>query len=93
MLGLLPDSTVDKFFATFLYETLFSARKLVARHWMQATPPTFQAWVTEIHLNLPYKKVLYRLGCPTKYNKVWDRWLNLSDTCNKLGLDPGPNGQ
>lgn len=81
LMGLLPDVKINQFLATFLYETLFSARKLVAKNWMRNTPPTIQAWIREINLNLPYKKVIYRhRGCSAKYNKVWDRWLDTPDT-------------
>lgn len=76
---------IDKSLATFLYETLFSARKLVAKYLMRNTPPpTVQAWIGEINSNLPYKKVIYRhRGCPAKYNKVWDRLLDVPDTCSE----------
>lgn len=40
LLGLLPDSDVDKYQAIFVYETLFLARKVITKVWMQAAPPT-----------------------------------------------------
>lgn len=83
VLGLLPDITIDKFSAIFLYETLFCARKLVARHWMRAIPPTFQDWIKVVNTSLPYKKVIYKhRGCPAKYNKIWDKWLDNTNTCD-----------
>lgn len=44
LMGLLPDPDIDTVLAIFLYETLFSARKIVAWNWMQAIPPTIQRW-------------------------------------------------
>lgn len=83
LMGLLPDVTINQFLATFLYETLFSAWKLLAKCWMRNTP-TIHAWIGEINSTLPYKKVIYRhRGCPAKYHKVWDRWLDTPDTITK----------
>lgn len=82
LLGLLPDATMDRFLAIFLSETLFCARKLVAKHWMRTISPTIRAWVGEVNASLSYKKVLYRhRGCPAKYHKIWDRWLDNTNTC------------
>lgn len=90
LLGILPDVNMEKFLATFLYETLFCARKVIARHWMRANSPTIQAWIDEINKTLPYKRVLYsHRGCPAKYNKIWDRWLNSSETCVELLIEYG----
>lgn len=82
ILGLLPDVTIDKFTATFIYESLFCARKLVAKHWMRASPPTFRDWIKMVNLSLPYKKVIYKhRGCPAKYNRIWDKWIDNTNTC------------
>ena len=82
LLGIFPTDT-DKFTKIFLHESLFSARKIIARKWMRQTPPTFPEWKAEINMTLPYKKCVYiNRACPDKYYKIWDRWLNESATCN-----------
>ena len=82
LLGLLPELDADKHLLTFLHETLFLARKVVARVWMQALPPTVQCWKKEVNDALPYKKLIYvHRGCPLKYEKVWGRWLTDGETC------------
>lgn len=82
LLGLLPDLDAHKPLCTFLHETLFMARKVVARNWMQALPPTSQCWKKEISDTLPYKKLIYvHRGCPLKYEKAWSRLLADGETC------------
>lgn len=56
LLVLLSDAEVDKFQATFIYETLILAWKAVAGSWMQALPPTMQKWKRDINATLPFKK-------------------------------------
>lgn len=81
LLGLFADTT-DKYTKTFLHKMLFSARKVIARNWMRPLPPRFAEWKVEINNTLPYKKFIYaNRGCPAKYNKIWDHWLQDSDTC------------
>lgn len=71
ILGLLPDTDIDKFHATFIYETLFIARKVIAQAWMQTLPPTVLSWKRDINNTLPYKKLIYtHRGCTQKYSKV-----------------------
>lgn len=59
LLGLLPDTDVDKYLAIFLYKTLFLARKVIAKAWMQAEPPTLQNWKKDMNDTLPYRKLIY----------------------------------
>lgn len=67
LLGLLPDVDIDKSIAVFVRETLYMARKTIAKTWMQPTPPTFQTWLREINIALPYKKLICEhRGCPHK---------------------------
>lgn len=81
LLGIFPD-VLDKFTMIFLHETLFSARKIIARQWMRSEPPQLVDWKRDINTTLPYKKFLYiNRGCPNKYNRIWDRWLQESTTC------------
>lgn len=82
LLGLLPVSEEEKYLSIFLQETLFTARMQIAQLWLRPTSPTTQQWKRAVNLTLPYKKVLYtHHGCPGKYHKIWDRWLNESSTC------------
>lgn len=59
LLGLFPEEETDKFTRHFLYETLFTGSKIIARNWIQAAAPTLLAWIAEINNTLPYKKVVY----------------------------------
>lgn len=82
LLGIFTD-TVDKFTKIFLHEALFSVRKIIARKWMRPSPPSFAEWKIEVNATLPYKKYIYiNRGCAAKYNKIWDRWLQESETCS-----------
>lgn len=84
LLGLLPDIDVDKYQAIFIYETLFLARKVIAKVWMQALPPTLQGWKREINTTLPYRKMIHmHRGHPQKFASVWDRWLEDGETCTQ----------
>lgn len=60
LLGILLD-TIDKYTKIFLHETLFSARKIVAKKWMRQTPPKIVEWKLEVNNTLPYKKCVYIL--------------------------------
>lgn len=71
LLGIFPEPELDKFTKIFLLETLFSARKVIARVSM----------IVEVNNTLPYKKLVYtHRGCPSKYDKIWERWLKASET-------------
>lgn len=68
ILGILPDADLDTFFATFLQEIFFSARKLIAKSWLHAHIPTLQEWIVEVNTTLRYKRLLYRhRRCPAKF--------------------------
>lgn len=65
-----------KFLYTFLQELLFMARLLIAQTWLRALPPTIQDWIAAVKAVLMYMKELYtHRGCPAKYSKIWDTWL------------------
>lgn len=82
LLGLIPVSKNEKYLTIFLQETLFTARMQIAQLWLRPVSPTFQQWKRAINLTLPYKRVLYsHRGCPGKFNKIWNRWVNDSSTC------------
>lgn len=82
LLGLLPISEEEKYLATFLQEALFTAHMQIAQLWLRASSPTIQQWKRTVNITLPYKKVLYlHRGCPGKCNKIWDRWVDDSSTC------------
>lgn len=55
LLGIFPDPEVNKFTKLFLHETLFSARKVIARARMRPNPPEFLQWLIEVNVLL-YKK-------------------------------------
>lgn len=76
ILGIFPE-VLNKFTQTFLQETLFSAKK-----WMRPKPPNMVEWKREVNATLQYKKFLYsHRGCPNKYNRIWDKWLQEPTTC------------
>lgn len=82
LLGLLPDADVDKYLAIFISESLFLARKVIAKVWMQAVPPTLQNWKKDINDTLPYRKMMYtHRGRPQKFSSIWDHWLEDGETC------------
>lgn len=82
LLGILSDPEINKFQKVFVHETLFSARKVIARAWMRPNPPEFPHWLAEVNNTLPYKKLIYiHRGCPLKYEQIWDRWTQSPDTC------------
>lgn len=82
LLGIFPDPS-DKFTKIFLQETLFSGRKIIARRWMRSTPLEIKEWMADINVTLPYKRFLYiNRGCPDKFNRIWDRWVQDSETCS-----------
>lgn len=58
LLGIFPDPEIDKFTKIFLQETLFLARRVIARKWMRHTPPTIAEWITDVNGSLPYKKFI-----------------------------------
>lgn len=49
---------------------------------MRPDPPELAHWITEVNTVLPYKKLIYaHRGCPTKYEKIWEKWLKAPETC------------
>lgn len=85
LLGICPDPDSDKFHIIFLKETLFIARLLIARKWLRIETPTIQEWIAAVNIVLPYKKEIYaHIGCPSKYEKIWNSWLGNSTTCNSI---------
>lgn len=84
LLGIHPESDMNKCIKIFLNETLFSARKVIARQWMRTNPPEFSAWLIEVN-SIRYKKLIYtHRGCPAKYGKIWDRWLQAPETLDRI---------
>lgn len=79
LLGIYPEPEMNKFTKIFLNETLFSERKVLARQWMRTDSAEFSTWVAEVNNSLPYKTYKHR-GCPSKFNKIWDRWLQAAET-------------
>lgn len=82
LLGIFPEPELDTFTKIFLNETLFSAKKFIARVWMRPNPPELSYCIAEVNNALPYKKLIYsHRGCPSKYERIWDRWLKAPETC------------
>lgn len=48
LLGIFPDADTDKYTKTFMQETLFSARKTIAKLWMRQVPPSLTGKLTLI---------------------------------------------
>lgn len=49
--------------------------------WLRVLPPTVQERMAAVNPILPYKKVLHaNRGCPNKYHKIWDKWLETVST-------------
>ena len=82
LLGLVPDVDVDKYQNIFMCESLFVARKVVAKAWMRERAPTLEDWKREVNTTLPYRRMIYiQRGHPQKFSIVWDRWLADGETC------------
>lgn len=43
----------------FLHETLFQARKLIAKNWMNDHIPSLSHWNCSVNISLQYKKNIY----------------------------------
>lgn len=57
------------------------ATELIARMWLQASPPTVREWTLAVKLSLACKKVIYvHRKCPAKYHKIWEWWLDVAST-------------
>lgn len=75
VLGILDVPDVSGTQLTFLHETLFQARKLIARNWMNDHVPLLSEWIRIINASLPYKKLVYiHRGRPEKFDKIWSTW-------------------
>lgn len=78
----IPDSDIDKLTKIYLHETLFLARKIIARQRMRPLPPRINDWMIDKNNTLPYLKNIYiNRGCSAKYNKIWDCWLQAAENC------------
>lgn len=53
LLGIFPEPELNKFTKIFVYETLFSAKKVIARVWMRPIPPELSHWIVEVNNTLP----------------------------------------
>lgn len=56
--------------------TFFYARKAIVLHWKKPWSPTLSYWKQLVNNNLPlYRDTYMNRGRPSKYDKVWARWL------------------
>ncbi|OCU00213.1 hypothetical protein XELAEV_18005991mg [Xenopus laevis] len=62
-----------------LYRTLlFYAKKAIILHWLQPAPPSVQYWIALVNRTLPLIKLTYEArGSSTKFEKIWERWLEV----------------
>lgn len=79
----------DKYSHAFMQETLFYARLVIARKWLRQETPSFAMWMAAINAALPYKRLIFQhRGCPSKFNKLWDKWLESSSTAGADAWHP-----
>lgn len=75
VLGILEVPDLSSAQRTLLHETLFQARKLIARNWMNDHVPSITEWIRVINASLPYKSLVYKhRGNPGKFQKIWSAW-------------------
>lgn len=80
---LLPDpENFDSLYSyTFAVESVYYAKKVIAKTWLSHRPPSFSEWLNIINSVLPLKKWLYQhRNCPLKFTKIWDRWIQSDKT-------------
>lgn len=71
----LPDPTFfdTRYSYMFLVESLYYAKKVIARTWL---PTELPQWLNTINNALLLKKWTFQQRkCPHKFSKIWDRWL------------------
>lgn len=56
VLGILEIPDLSRAEQTFLHKTLFQARKLIGRNWMNDHTPSLTEWIHSVNASLPYKE-------------------------------------
>lgn len=81
LLGLVEEVTPRRAQRTMISLSLFYARKAILLCWKKRNPPTISFWKELINKALPFYKATYlRRGCPKKFEKVWQCWLDAKFT-------------
>lgn len=71
-----PESFESRYSYSFCIESIFYAKKIIARTWLSHRSPSFPEWLNAVNCVLPLKKWIYQhRGCPTKFTKIWERWV------------------
>lgn len=83
LLGLVEELTPRRAQRTMISLALFYARKAILLCWKKPSPPTVSFRKDIINKALPFYKATYlRRGCPKKFEKVWQNWLDAKFTVN-----------
>lgn len=83
MLGLVNALAPCRAVCTLLGLLLFYARKSIIPKWKVSSAPTLNMWRSLVNSTIPLCRETYlHRGCPKKFNKVWDIWLESDTTTN-----------
>lgn len=81
LLGLLEGIALRRAQRTLISISLFYARKAIICYWKRSESPTVSFWKDMINKALPlYKATYLSRGCPTKFEKVWQCWIDANET-------------
>lgn len=81
LLGYIDDEGLSKNTQSFLGTVLFYAKKTITMHWKSHSTPTIKFWLTLINQAIPlYKLTFEARGCPKKFFKMWNSWVNSEST-------------
>lgn len=81
LIGLVEEVVPSLAHRTLLNIGLFYARKAILLRWKSSAAPTISFWKGLVNSAIPLYKATYRArGCPKKFTKVWQAWLDSSET-------------
>lgn len=56
---------------------LYMARKLIAQHWLDSSPPTIKEFEDKVNWLISMEKGIYlKRGTISKFEKIWSSWLD-----------------
>lgn len=81
LIGLVEEVMPSLAHRTLLNIGLFYGKKAILLKWKNTAAPTLSFWKGLVNSVIPLYKATYRLrGCPKKFSKVWQPWLDSTVT-------------
>lgn len=81
LIGLVEEVVPSLAHRTLLNIGLFYGKKAILLKWKKSAAPTLSFWKALVNLVIPLYKATYRIrGCPKKFTKVWQPWLDTNTT-------------